>query len=143
VPVAIAAGQPAPVNFLLLDLGTSLSLVMFAALAYWTAAWTRSAEAAQLTSMPVIILAAVGPIGVMMTGLSDTVRGIIDCTPGAALTELVRVGWFGFDGPDTTTSTLGFTGSWGAAAQPLLVMAAWTVLALMLARRSLRWEPRS
>jgi ABC-2 type transport system permease protein len=143
VPVAIAAGQPVPVNLFLLDAGTSLSLVMFAALAYWTAAWTRSAEAAQLTSMPVIILAAVGPLGVMMTGLSGPVRVIIGATPGAALTELVRAGWFGFDGDGATTRTLSFAGSWAPAVPPMLVMALWTVGALLLARRSLRWEPRS
>lgn len=143
VPIAIAAGQPAPVNVALFGVGTLLAAVMFAALAYWTAAWTRSAEAAQLTSMPVIILAAVGPIGVIMTGLSDAVRETIALTPGAAMTELVRIGWYGFDGDDSTTSTLSFAGTWGAAVPPLLVMLAWTVAAVVLARKSLRWEPRS
>ena len=37
-------------------------VVMFTAFAYWTAAWTKNAEAAQLTSLPIIILASVGPL---------------------------------------------------------------------------------
>ncbi|MBT0773299.1 ABC transporter permease [Kineosporia sp. J2-2] len=141
VPVAVAAGQRMPVNIALFAVGCLLAAVMFAALAYWTAAWTRSAEAAQLTSMPVIILASLGPF--VSAGVSDAVREIVSYTPGAALTELVRVAWFGFDGHDAATSTLDLAGTWGAAAQPLAVTAAWTVLAVLLASRSLRWEPRA
>jgi ABC-2 type transport system permease protein len=33
--------------------------------------------------------------------------------------------------------------TWGPAAGPLLVIAAWTVVAIALARRSMRWEPRT
>jgi ABC-2 type transport system permease protein len=116
---------------------------MFTAFAYWTAAWTRSAEAAQLTSMPIILLASLGPLGAAIAGDSETVRQLVDLTPGAAMSELVRVGWFGLDGDDAKVSTLSFAESWGAAAQPMLVIAAWTVVAIVLAARSMRWEPRS
>ena len=143
VPVAVALGQPLPVNPVLYAAGVVLAGAMFAALAYWTAAWTRSAEAAQLTSMPVLLLAAAGPIGVSLNGLSEVVRQVILWTPGAAMTQLVRIGWFGFDGTDATTSTLGFAGTWGPALQPVAVLVAWTVVGLYLARRSMRWEPRS
>ena len=143
VPIAVALGQPMPVNVALFGAGTLLTAAMFAGFAYWTAAWTRSAEAAQLTSMPVIILAAVGPIVMAMTSLSDTLRDAISYTPGAAMTELIQVGWFGFDGIDATESTLTFAETWGAATGPLAVMLAWTVVAVSLASRSMRWEPRS
>jgi ABC-2 type transport system permease protein len=116
---------------------------MFAGLAYWTAAWTRSAEAAQLTSMPVIILAVAGPATMSIPTLPDPVREVISRTPGAAMGELVRVGWFGFDGVGATEATLTFAQTWGAAAGPLAVMVAWTVVAFSLASRSMRWEPRS
>ncbi|GAB3254741.1 ABC transporter permease [Kineosporia babensis] len=143
VPIAIAGGQMVPVNILLFALGAVLATVMFAAFAYWTAAWTRSAEAAQLTSLPVIVLASVGPFVGGLPALSENVREAISLTPGAAMTELVRVGWFGFDGFEATTSTLSFAETWGLAGQPLLVMLVWTVIALDLARRSMRWEPRA
>jgi hypothetical protein len=36
-----------------------------------------------------------------------------------------------------------FADTWGQAAGPLLVMTAWTCVAVVLARRSMRWEPRA
>ncbi|WP_134765038.1 ABC transporter permease [Nocardioides sp. 1609] len=143
VPAASALGQPLPLNAALFAVGALVSAAMFAGLAYWTAAWTRSAEAAQLTSMPVIILAIAGPILASLTSLSETVQDLVSYTPGAAISELVRVGWFGLDGTGATESTLSFSETWSQAAGPLAVMVAWTVLALALASRSMRWEPRS
>jgi ABC-2 type transport system permease protein len=140
VPIAVALEQPLPINPLLYVAAAVLSVIMFTAFAYWTAAWTRSAEAAQLTSMPLIILASIGPLGNAFTG---TMHDFVTFTPGFALTELVRIGWFGFDGPDATQATLSFSETWGQAVPPLLAMMAWTYLAVVLARRSLRWEPRS
>jgi ABC-2 type transport system permease protein len=139
VPIATAFGQPAPRNVLLYAVTVVATMVLFTALACWTAAWTRTAEAAQVTSMPVILLAVVGQVAV---GFPEELRRWTDLTPGAALTDLVRVSWFGLE-RGSLEPTLGFTGTWSAAGQPLLVLAAWTVLAVALARRSMRWEPRS
>ena len=143
MPIAAALDQPLPVNPLLYAALAVLAVIMFTAFAYWTAAWTRSAEAAQLTSMPIIILASLGPLATTIPDMSDRLRDILSLTPGAAMSELVRIGWFGFDGPDATEATLSFAETWGQAAEPLLVIAAWTIVAVVLARRSMRWEPRS
>lgn len=143
VPVAAALGQPLPVNPLIYAVLAVACMGMFTAFAYWTAAWTRSAEAAQLTSMPIIFLASLGPLAITLPGLSDTLRDILSLTPGAAMAELVRSVWFGLDGAAATETTLTFAETWSASAQPLLVIAAWTYLAVSLARRSLLWEPRA
>lgn len=143
VIAAWAAGQMLPVVLLLLAAGVLLALVMFAAFAYWTAAWTRSAESAQMTSLPIILIASVGPLGAAMTNLPDVVSQVIERTPGAAMGELIRVAWFGLDGVTATESTLSTADAWSAAGSPLLVMAAWTLLAVGLAQHSMRWEPRS
>jgi ABC-2 type transport system permease protein len=143
VPIAWALGQPLPVNPVLYVGLAVLAVIMFTAFAYWTAAWTRSAETAQLTSLPLIILASIGPLTNSVPDMSDPLREILSLTPGAAMSDLVRIGWFGFDGPGATESTLAFGETWGQAAQPLLVMAAWTIMAIALAKRSMRWEPRS
>ena len=143
VPVAAALGQPLPVNPLLYAALALMAVLMFIAFAYWTAAWTRSAEAAQLTSMPLILLAAVGPLTNTIPDMPDWLREVLSSTPGAAMSDLVRIGWFGLDGPEATESTLTFAQTWSQAASPLLVMVAWTALAVTLARRSIRWEPRS
>ena len=143
VPVGAALGQPLPVNPIVYAGFAVGAVIMFTAFAYWTAAWTRTAEAAQLTSMPVILLASLGPIAATLPGLSEGLQSVFSWTPGAAMADLVRSGWFGFDGPDATHSTLTFAQSWGAAAEPLLVIGLWTMLAVSLARRSMRWEPRT
>jgi len=140
VPVSQAFDQRLPVNPVLYAVAAVLVVIMFAAFAYWTAAWTRSAEAAQLTSMPIILLASFGPLGAQISGFAGE---LLELTPGAAMSELVRVGWFGLDGVDAKASTLSFAETWSAAAQPLLVIVAWTVVAIVLAARSMRWEPRS
>ena len=139
VPVAVALGEPAPLNPLV-HVGTAvLTVVLFAALACWTAAWTRNAEAAQLTSMPVIVLVLVGQVSV---AFPQSAQRLVRWTPGAAMTELVRTGWFGFGEPGTER-TLDLAGTWAAAGQPVLVLSAWTALAVWLAGRSLQWEPRT
>jgi ABC-2 type transport system permease protein len=143
IPIAAAVDQPLPVNPVLYAALAVLAVVMFTAFAYWTAAWTRSAEAAQLTSMPIIILASLGPMTSTIPDMSDLLREILSLTPGAAMSDLVRIGWFGLDGPDAKEATLTFAETWGQAAGPLIVIAAWTYVAVVLARRSMRWEPRA
>lgn len=139
VPVAVALGQPAPRNPLLYAVTVLATMVLFTALACWTAAWTRNAEAAQVTSMPVILLAIVGQVAV---GFPEEVRRWTDLTPGAALTDLVRISWFGLE-RGSVEQTLTSAGTWAAGGSPLLVLTAWTALGVVLARRSMRWEPRS
>ena len=143
VPIAAALDQSLPVNPVLYAALAVLAVVMFTAFAYWTAAWTKNAEAAQLTSLPLILLASIGPMTSTIPDMPDRLRDILSLTPGAAISDLVRTGWFGLDGPDATETTLTFAETWGQAAEPLLVIAAWTVLAVTLARRSMRWEPRT
>ena len=138
VPVAVALGQDLPLNLLLYAVTVVVTLLLFAAFACWTAAWTRNAEAAQITSMPVIVLVVLGQVAV---GFPEEVRRWTELTPGAAMTELVRVSWFGFEG-GSTERTLALGDTWAAAGEPLLVLSAWAVLAVVLARRSMRWEPR-
>ncbi|WP_110180403.1 ABC transporter permease [Nocardioides solisilvae] len=138
VPIAAAAGFDLPANPVLLLLGTLLAAVTFAALALWTAAWTRTAEAAQLTSGPVMIVALAG---FATPAVPDAVARWLELLPGAAVNELVRAGWFGLErGSDE--ATVGFWQTWLEAAPALGVLVAWTALALWLATRSLRWEPR-
>lgn len=139
IPVATATGQPAPVNPVAYLLSVLVTGVLFATFSFWTAAWTRNAEAAQLTSMPVVLLAVVGQMSV---SFPERIREIAELTPGAALTDLVRISWFGF-GETGTERTLDFVDTWGHAAQPLLVLVAWVVLAWWLAARSMQWEPRT
>ncbi len=106
-------------------------------------AWTRNAEAAQLTSLPIILLTSVGPMTSTIPDMPDRLRDLLSLTPGAAISDLVRIGWFGLDGPGAEEATLTFAETWSQAAQPLLIIGAWTCVAVVLARRSMRREPRA
>jgi ABC-2 type transport system permease protein len=120
--VATVIGHPpaSPVTYLLAVLGGS---IMCAALAVWTASWTRNAEAAQMTSMPVFTLLAVGMLGQVVP---EGAREYVALTPGGALDALARLSW----------------GADADALQASAVVVAWTCLAIWTARRSMRWEPR-
>ncbi|WP_193607651.1 ABC transporter permease [Nocardioides lijunqiniae] len=134
--VGLVGGLPTPANAPLYLLGMLVSSAMFVAFAFWTAAWTRTAESAQMTSLPVIALAVVGT---MSAAFPQRFAEIVERTPTGALRELVDVSWFGEDG----ARSVGFVDSWAAAGEPILVLLGWTAVAVWLAARSLRWEPRT
>lgn len=136
VGIGAGFGLPLPVNPALYIVLVLAGGGLFVAFAIWTAAWTRNAEAAQLTSMPVSLLAFVGAV---RAAFPENLLPVINLTPGAAIDSLLRISWFGL-GPD---GSVGLAASWGAAVQPLLVIAAWIGVAAELARRSMRWEPRT
>jgi len=132
----VAAGLPLPDNIALYAVAVLVSAVMFVAFAFWTAAWTRTAESAQMTSLPVITVAVAGTL---TAALPARFAEVLDRTPAGALDALVRLSWFGEDG----SRDVGLLDGWVAAGPPLLVLLAWTAAAVWLAARSLRWEPRS
>jgi ABC-2 type transport system permease protein len=136
VPVALAAGEQFPANLPLYLVGALVVGAVFAALALWTAAWTRNAEAAQMTSMPVIVLAVAGGLA---PALPERIGDVLAYTPGGALVDLVRISWYGLDGE----TAVGLADGLVAAATPLGVLVAWAVLTCVLASRSMRWEPRA
>jgi ABC-2 type transport system permease protein len=136
LPVAMAAGEPFPANLPLYLVGALIVGVTFAALALWTAAWTRNAEAAQMTSLPVIALAVAGGLAPAMP---ERIGEVLAYTPGGAMAELVQLFWYGLD-DDTAVSV---ADAMAAAVSPIAVLVAWAVVACALAARSMRWEPRA
>lgn len=142
VMLLMLMGAPAPANLLPVIVTVGIGLVLVSALAFLTSAFTRNAEAAQLTSMPVFTIALLG-MGTIRPIFGDgVVAGIVSYTPFAAISDLVQFGWAG----QTFTATLDgaerldFTGVLGASVQPLLIVMAWTVLAVVAARHYMRWD---
>ncbi|WP_110240946.1 ABC transporter permease [Nocardioides gilvus] len=139
VPVAAAAGFDLPSNPLLLLVGVLLACGTFAALALWTASWTKTAESAQLTSGPVMLIAFAG---MMAPAVPESVGRWLEYLPGSAINDLVRVAWFGMEaggGEETVT----FMQSWVETLPALGLLLLWAAAALLLARRSMHWEPRT
>jgi ABC-2 type transport system permease protein len=120
VATAIGHAPGSPATYLLAAVGGS---VLCAALAVWTASWTRNAEAAQMTSLPVFMVLTAGMFGRV---LPERAQEYVALTPGGALDALARLSW----GADVD--------AWRAAA----VVVVWTCAALWTAQRSMRWEPR-
>lgn len=137
--LAGALGFGLPTNPVLVVVGLLVSCATFVALALWTAAWTRNAEAAQLTSAPVLLVAM---LGTSRATFPDGAQRWLDVLPGAALEDLVRVAWFGLEPGVGATATLSWSATWVEALPALGYLLLWTALGIVLARRSMSWEPR-
>ncbi|MFD4786224.1 ABC transporter permease [Streptomyces sp. NPDC058459] len=111
-------------------LGLLAGLVTSAALAALTSAFTRSAESAQVTALPVVFASILGS-GMMIPteALPARLAGICAFLPLSPAIRLVRGGW---------TGHLNTQEALGATAAAL----AWAVVAVFAARRWFRWEPR-
>ncbi|MGP6174714.1 ABC transporter permease [Corynebacterium sp. A21] len=142
VPLLMVLGAPAPVNLLLIAVALLLGLAMTSALALLTSSFTKNAEAAQITSLPVMTLALAG-MGSLRPIFGDTVFAeIIGYTPFAAISDLIGTGWAGgtFTQLLAGTAPLDFAGTFGAAVQPLLILVVWTVVCIVAAKRLMRWD---
>lgn len=103
---------------------------MCVALAAVTAGFSRTAESAQVTSLPFMFVSVLGSgMTVPLEVLPDRVASVCELLPLSPVITLVRGGWTG----DLTAYE-----ALGAVATAL----AWTVLAVFAVRRWFRWEPR-
>ncbi len=132
---------PAPTNPLVLALAVLGGALVFAALALLTTLFTKNSEAAQITSLPLVLVALAGggmvvPIPAMPEGL----QRVAELTPMAPSTELVQLGWLG---RTITGDAVTATEAFAAAGPPTLILLGWVVLSILAVRRYFRWEPRS
>ncbi|RIV40284.1 ABC transporter permease [Micromonospora radicis] len=126
IALAVVAGEPS--NILLLVVATIATLAMMVGLALATAGLTNSPEHAQVTTLPVTlgVIAVASWVGI--TGTAD-LAWLKRLLPGGAATELTVNAWNGGV----------------AVADSLLLLAptlAWVAVAVALATRLFRWEPR-
>ncbi len=126
VIIGVITGISLPSKPWFLVVGVLGGVVLFALLAAASAAFTRTVEMAQVTSLPVLMACIIGsglmfPLSVFPSELQTALR-FLPLTP---VLELLRAGWQ--DGP---------------VLQPLIVLAAWIVLGAYAVRRWFRWEPR-
>lgn len=143
LPVVVyAAGAPGPVNPVAIVLGLLGGLVVFALLALATSGLTKNAEAAQVTSLPVMALAVVG-LGSIRGALPDRLATVVDWTPFAAVSDLVSLGTVGRLGPTGSSDpSLDFAATFGEFGRPVVTLVAWTLVAAVLTRRYFRWDDR-
>lgn len=124
--LAFVTGTPANIGLLVLAVLATVAMMIGLGLA--TAGLTNSPEHAQVTTLPVTlgVIAVASWVGISGTGELTLLKRLL---PGGSATELVVNAWNGGV----------------AVSQSLLLLAptlAWVVVAVALASRLFRWEPR-
>lgn len=116
--------------------GGALMVVLAAA----STSFTRTVEAAQFTTLP-LVLAATSFSGLLvpLSGFPEPVAQVLRLLPLTPVIELSRLGLVGETWSDHAVDTVG---AWTAAPVPLAVLAGWLVVGAVAARRVFRWAPR-
>ncbi|MBB5789438.1 ABC transporter permease [Jiangella mangrovi] len=144
VVVAVGFGLDAPVNVVLAVLALLAGVVMFVLLAAASTAFTRNVEMAQVSTLPVVFLCMGSLIfsGVVMPAdtIPDTVQAVVRFIPLSPVVDMIGLG---LTGQTADGDTVGFAASWGEAALPAVIAAAWIVVGVYALRRWFRWEPRT
>ncbi|ALG86427.1 ABC transporter permease [Gordonia phthalatica] len=140
--VVYGFGAPAPVNPILMVGGLAVGSIVFTLLALATSAFTKNAEAAQITSLPVIALAMVGS-GNIRAILPDRAGELLGYTPFAAVSDLMNLGAAGKTAiAGTDAPAADFAGSFSEIGQPVVTLAVWTIVSIALVYKCFRWDDR-
>ncbi|WP_018296964.1 ABC transporter permease [Corynebacterium lubricantis] len=134
--IGILSGS-APVNFLLLTVAMLGGLVIASSLALVTAAYTRNAEAAQISSLPVMGLAMLSQQSIRSM-FPENIADIIALTPFAAISDLTYLGWSGLDRAGEVHA--GFVDTLSEAWPAILAVIAWSVATAYWAKTTMRWD---
>jgi len=137
----VALGEwSAPVEYLLPVVALLGGGALMAVLAAASTAFTRTAESAQVTTLPLVV--ATSAMSGLITPLSvfpDALATVARLMPVTPVVELLQLGLAGvtWDGEVVDAG-----GAWSAAGLPLAVLAGWLVLGTLAATRWFRWAPR-
>jgi ABC-2 type transport system permease protein len=137
---AVLFGLPVPVNVVLLIAGAVGGVVVFVLLAAASTEFTRTTEAAQVTTLPVMLACLVG--SVIYSSLDDApaaVVAVLRALPLTPVVDLLRLGWLGTTG---TAAPTDFTGVLNEALVPAGILVAWIIVGVLTVRHRFRWEPR-
>lgn len=137
-------GGPLPANPPLLLAGMLAGAMVFALLAFVLAAFTPTADLAQLTVLPVMFL-CMGAAGVVfpITMLPEWAQQAAHWLPLTPVVEITRTAYFGLDFyASGSHAPVGFAESWATVGRSFAVLAVWAALARYAAGRWFRWEPR-
>jgi ABC-2 type transport system permease protein len=130
VGCTLAMDIPAPRAVWLAFAGVLLGVVMSCVLAAATAAFTRSAEGAQISVMPLMLVSMVGSgMVVPLDVMPERIASVCELLPLTPVIGLIRSGWTG-------------GASAGETFGQLAVVAAWTIVSVFAVQRRFRWEPR-
>lgn len=138
--IAVVLGS-VPVMIPLVFIALVLGMVIFAALGFLTCSFTKNAEAAQVTSLPVMALAMVSMSNLSQI-LPDSVKDVIGRFPVAQVYDLAVLGWTGndrdvlFDAP----APLSITDIYSHASGSIIFAIAWSVILIWSVAIDMRWD---
>jgi ABC-2 type transport system permease protein len=116
--------------------GGALMVVLAAA----STSFTRTVEAAQFTTLPLVLAATFfSGLLVPLSGFPDRVAEVFRLLPLTPVIELSRLGLAGETWSGHAVDT---AGAWAAAPVPLAVLAGWLAVGAVVARPVFRWAPR-
>lgn len=138
-------GAPGPVNVVPIIVAVLLGLAVVSGLALVTSGFTKNAEAAQITSLPVIVL-LFASMGLFRQLYPEAVTEIVDRTPFALIFDLAQYGWAGntmmdrisADGAAPLSSGEVLAETW----QMMLILVVWAVVCLWAGAKYVRWDIR-
>src|SRR3954453_17536044 len=147
VPILVVGGGggargkwPAPRDVVLPLLALLGGGALMVVLAAASTSFTRTVEAAQFTTLPLVLAAtAFSGLLVPLSGFPEQLAQAVRFLPLTPVIELSRLGLVGETWSGHAVDT---AGAWAAAAVPLAVLAGWVVVGAVVARRVFRWAPR-
>jgi ABC-type multidrug transport system permease subunit len=140
VGVAVLGRWSAPVDVVLPLLALAGGGALMVVLAAVSTAVTRTVEAAQFTTLPLVLTATMlSGLLVPLSGFPEPVARGVRFLPLNPVIELSRLGLVG---KTWNGHAVDLAGAWAAAPLPLAVLAGWLVVGTVVARRVFRWAPR-
>lgn len=124
--LAYSAGT-APTDYVILAVAILATTVMCAGAALLTSAFTKSAEQAQVTTLPFLFILIGGGVWAV-TPFNENLEWLKRIVPGGAPGELIANSWWG------TT--------WADMLPALGALVAWAVVMIVAGLAMFRWEPR-
>jgi ABC-2 type transport system permease protein len=137
----VALGKwSAPVDVVLPLLALLGGGVLMVVLAAASTSFTRTVEAAQFTTLPLVLAATL--FSGLLVPLSDFPEAVAQVFRFLPLTPVIELSRLGLVGETWTGQVVDTAGAWTAAPVPLAVLAGWLVVGTFIARRVFRWAPR-
>jgi ABC-2 type transport system permease protein len=140
VGVAVLGKWSSPVDVVLPLLALLGGCALMVVLAAVSTSFTRTVEAAQFTTLPLVLAATMlSGLLVPLAAFPEPVGQAVRFLPLNPVIELSRLG---LAGETWDAHAVDAAGAWAAAPLPLAVLAGWLVAGAIIARLVFRWSPR-
>jgi ABC-2 type transport system permease protein len=136
-------GAPGPVNLVPIAVAVLLGLVVVSGLALVTSGFTKNPEAAQITSMPVMLL-MFATMGNFRQLYPESVDEVLARTPFALIFDLAQYGWAGNTTVDRANDVAPLASGevLGETWQMMLILVVWAGVCVWAGARYVRWDVR-